>query len=462
MTDPLARYMNQPDPGHDDSARQSWGEDSASVTPSLGSPNPPAHTQSPSGPPPPGAGAFEQSQSYSGGPQYDDFAPSMPAHSLPAQQMNYGQSQQHYAAAAPQSAPQVPSYQAPPQQDYRQGYQQGAQQVAVQQYTTATPVDAGRHRAAMEMASVVVAQSGKLTPERGWRRWLYVLTRVNLGLSPDEEYERKLHEAIRKIVTAPPGTAEGFYLAVLSLKGGVGKTVLTMLLGSIFAIVRGTAALAVDADPDAGNLIDRARKQTEKTIKQLVASAEDLSGAIAVREMTNQNEANLEVLAGDDYVDAQQPFGADDWNTVKEVVQKYYSIVLADCGLGLHTDANRAVLNSAWSVVILCDACVDSAKAAAITVDWLREHGYKDLAARAVIVMNHTKKGKGSADLEDIKARLERQVGEGNVFEMPYDPHIETGGEIDIRLVSSTVRRRATEICAKLSEWFDKPRVVRG
>ncbi|MDO3331495.1 MinD/ParA family ATP-binding protein [Mycobacteroides abscessus] len=459
--DPLARYMNQP--GHDNSANQGWGEDDgASVMPSLGSPNPPAPVQDSSVVQQ--AGAAYEVQSPRVRNQYDDFAPSMPAHELPApQQSSYGQhTQQQYSVAPPQSAPQVPSYHAPQQQGY-QGYQQGAQPgVAVQQYAVATPVDAGRHRAAMEMASVVVAPSGKLAPERGWRRWLYVLTRINMGLSPDEVVERELHASIRKVVTAPPGTAEGFYLAVLSLKGGVGKTVLTMLLGSIFAIVRGTAALAVDADPDSGNLIDRARKQTEKTIKQLVASADDLSGAIAVREMTNQNEANLEVLAGDDYVDAPAPFSGDDWRTIKEVVQKYYSVVLADCGLGLHTDANRAVLDSAWAAVILCDACVDSAKAAAITVDWLRENGYKDLAARAVIVMNHTKRGKSSADLEDIKARLERQVGEGNVFEMPFDPHIETGGEVDIRLVSSTVRRRATEICAKLSEWFDKPRLVRG
>lgn len=454
MTDPLAQYMNQ-DPGRDESAHQGWSEDDgASVTPSLGAPHSTVPHQGPPAPQQQGPTAYE-AQSYGGRSQYDDFAPSMPAHQLPApQQSAYGRQQQHYSSTpTPQNAPQVPNYQAP---------QQGAQPVAVQQYAVAAPVDSGRHRAAMEMASVVVAQSGKLTPERGWRRWLYVATRINMGLSPDEIEERKLHEAIRKVVTPPPGTAEGFYLAVLSLKGGVGKTVLTMLLGSIFAIIRGTAALAVDADPDSGNLIDRARKQTEKTIKQLVASADDLSGAIAVREMTSQNDANLEVLAGDDYVDAPEPFSGDDWRTIKEVVHKYYSIVVADCGLGLHTDANRAVLNSAWSVVILCDACVDSAKAAAITVDWLREHGYRDLAARAVIVMNHTKPGKGSADLEDIKARLERQVGEGNVFEMPYDKHIETGGEIDIRLVSSTVRRRATEICAKLSEWFDKPRLVRG
>ncbi|MCV7137701.1 MinD/ParA family ATP-binding protein [Mycolicibacterium fortuitum] len=453
MSDPLARYINQPEPGHrnEESATGGRHDEDGPVAPSLG-PAQSAQHQAP-----------HQQQSHAGQPSFGDqpeFNPPVP-HTGPPRPERYGQ----YAAAPPQYAPQVAAH---AQQGYQQQYHEHQQQQphfdpeSTAQFYNGRPVDPlqQRHRAAMEMSSVVVRPSGKLRPEKGWRRWLYLLTRINMGLSPDEVYERELFESIRKVVTPPRGTAEGFYVAVLSLKGGVGKTTLTMLLGSVFAIVRGAAALAVDADPDAGNLITRARKQTEKTVAQLVASADQLSGAIAVREMTNQNEANLEVLAGEDYVDAQRPFSADDWRTVKEVVHKYYSIVLADCGTGLHTDAARAVLDSAWAVVLLCDACVDSARAAALAVDWLRGHGYMDLAGRVVIVVDHTKPGKSPANLEEIKAKLAAQVGEDRVFEMPFDSHIETGGEIDIRLISPEVRRRATEICARLSEWFDKPRRV--
>lgn len=451
MSDPLARYINHPESGHrneEPATGSRHDEDGGPVAPSLGPPAPQNPQQQ----------ASYQQQRDSGQPaEQPEFNPPAPHTGPPRQDFRYGQQQY---AAPPQYAPQVAPH-APPQ-GYQPQHQQRFDPESTAQFYNARPADPlqQRHRAAMEMSSVVVRPSGKLPPGKGWRRWLYLLTRINMGLSPDEKYERELFESIRRVVTPPRGTAEGFYLAVLSLKGGVGKTTLTMLLGSVFAMVRGTAALAVDADPDAGNLITRARKQTEKTVAQLVASAGELSGANAVREMTNQNEANLEVLAGDDYVDAQQPFGADDWRTVKEVVQKYYSIVLADCGLGLHTDVAGAVLKSAWAVVILCDACVDSARAAAIAVDWLREHGYMDLAGRVVIVVNHTKPGKSPANLEEIKAKLAEQVGEDRVFELPFDSHIEAGGEIDIRLISPEVRRRATEICAKLSDWFDKPRRV--
>jgi len=41
---------------------------------------------------------------------------------------------------------------------------------------------------------------------------------------------------------------------VMSRKGGVGKTTMTLALGSTFASLRGDRVIAVDANPDAGNL----------------------------------------------------------------------------------------------------------------------------------------------------------------------------------------------------------------
>ena len=43
----------------------------------------------------------------------------------------------------------------------------------------------------------------------------------------------------------------------MSRKGGVGKTTMTLALGSTFATLRGDRVIAVDANPDAGNLAHR-------------------------------------------------------------------------------------------------------------------------------------------------------------------------------------------------------------
>ena len=57
--------------------------------------------------------------------------------------------------------------------------------------------------------------------------------------------------------------ADGYHrVAVLSLKGGVGKTTVTVGLGATLASLRGDRVIAVDANPDRGTLSDKVRVQT--------------------------------------------------------------------------------------------------------------------------------------------------------------------------------------------------------
>ena len=100
----------------------------------------------------------------------------------------------------------------------------------------------------------------KMPSQRGWRHLLYMLTRINLGLSPDELYEMDLNTRIRR------NARDSYQIGVFGLKGGVGKTAVTVALGSALSKVRGDRILAVDADPDGGNLADRAGRQSAATV----------------------------------------------------------------------------------------------------------------------------------------------------------------------------------------------------
>lgn len=346
------------------------------------------------------------------------------------------------------SAPQVQMPNPPAQQTYQ--YQQ----------PRAVNASVVPSRAAESMSHVAVRAMAKLPPEKGWRRWLMLLTRINLGLSPDETYERELHAKIRKIVTDPHAAAANstYEVAVMSLKGGVGKTAITVLLGSVLAKVRANPVLAIDANPDSGNLVDRSRKESEHSLAQLVAAGRELNSYNSVRAHTSMNEANLEVLAAQDYVDAKREFSGADWQTTTAIVSPYYPILIADCGTGLFGSAAQAILESVWGLVIVADTSIDGAKKAGETLDWIRAKGHPGLIARAVVVINHTKRGRESADIDEVKAQFAKVVGEDRVFEMPFDPHIDQGTEINLRLVNRTVLRRITEVAARLSDNFDKPR----
>src|SRR5262245_11301090 len=75
-----------------------------------------------------------------------------------------------------------------------------------------------------------------------WRDLFWRISRMDFGPGKGSAYERELRDHIR----TPVGSA--FPIAVLNLKGGVGKTAVVEALGSTFADVRNDRVIAVDID----------------------------------------------------------------------------------------------------------------------------------------------------------------------------------------------------------------------
>ena len=275
----------------------------------------------------------------------------------------------------------------------------------------------GNHRAIDALSHVGVRSAVKMPSQRGWRHWLYMMTRINLGLSPDEMYEMDLHARIRR------NARDSYQIGVFGLKGGVGKTAVTVALGSALSTVRGDRILAIDADPDGGNLADRAGRQSAATIADLLSDKE-LHRYNDIRAYTSMNGSNLEVLSSEEYSAARREFNDEDWQGATDIVSRYYNLVLADCGAGLFQPAARGVLSSVSGLVIVASASIDGARQAAITMDWLRQNGYQDLLGRSCVVINHVVSGKPNIDVEDLVEQFERHVAPGRVIVPPWDKHI--------------------------------------
>jgi MinD-like ATPase involved in chromosome partitioning or flagellar assembly len=307
----------------------------------------------------------------------------------------------------------------------------------------------GNHRAIDALSHVGVKSAVKMPSQRGWRHILYMLTRINLGLSPDELYEMDLHARIRR------NARDSYQIGVFGLKGGVGKTAVTVALGSALSKVRGDRILAIDADPDGGNLADRAGRQSAATVADLLADKE-LNRYNDIRAYTSMNSSNLEVLSGEDYSGARREFNDEDWKGATNVVSRYYNLVLADCGAGLFQPAARAVLSTVSGMVIVASASIDGARQAAITMDWLRQNGFQDLLSRSCVVINHVTPGKPNIDVADLVQQFERHVPPGRVIVLPWDKHIAAGTEIQLDLLDKEFQRRITELAAALSDDFDR------
>jgi MinD-like ATPase involved in chromosome partitioning or flagellar assembly len=352
------------------------------------------------------------------------------------------------------SAPQARSASTPaPSQQYAEVQAENrAAWTAAQAAAQPAPTSAatmGNHRAIDALSHVGVRSAVKMPSQRGWRHLIYMLTRINLGLSPDEIYEMDLHARIRR------NARDSYQIGVFGLKGGVGKTAVTVALGSSLSKIRGDRILAVDADPDGGNLADRAGRQSAATVADLLSDKE-LTRYNDIRAYTSMNGSNLEVLSSEEYSGARREFNDDDWKGAVGIVSRYYNLVLADCGAGLFQPASRGVLSTVSGLVIVASASIDGARQAAVTMDWLRQNGYQDLLGRSCVVINHVVPGKPNIDVEDLVQQFERHVPAGRVIVLPWDKHIAAGTEIQLGLLGQEFRRRVTELAAALSDDFDR------
>lgn len=305
-------------------------------------------------------------------------------------------------------------------------------------------------RAIDNFAHVGVRSAVKMHSRRGWRRLLYRTTRINVGLSRDELYELDLFARVRR------NARESYQIGVFGLKGGVGKTAVTVALGSVLSQVRGDRILAIDADPAGGNLADRVGRQSAATVADLL-SAKDLSRYTDVRAFTSMNESKLEVLAGAEYSSSPRAFNDTDWIASTGIVSQHYNVVLADCAADMFTPAARGVLETVCSGVIVANATIDGARQAAVTLDWLRQNGRQDLLSRSCVLVNHVGSAKPNVDIGDLVHQFQKHVAPGRVFVLPWDKHIAAGTDIHLDLLRPKFRRRILELAAALSEDFETP-----
>jgi MinD-like ATPase involved in chromosome partitioning or flagellar assembly len=324
--------------------------------------------------------------------------------------------------------------------------------VAAQPGSASAPVtDYQRAQAATSHIGVKPAKKSatKVISRRGWRRWIHKLTRINVGLSRDEKYELDLRHRIRR---SPRGS---YQIAILGLKGGAGKTTVTVALGSALTQVRRNRVLAFDADASCGNLADRAGHQSGATIADLLADR-DLTYYNDIRAHTSANAVNLEVLRAEDFSTARRVFSEADWRYAADAVSRFYNLVLADCGASLFDPVTRGVLSTASAVVIVTSASIDGARQAAVAIDWLRNNGHQDRLARACVVINNVSPGETNIAIAELVRQFGQYVQPGRVIVLPWDKHIAAGTEIQLSHLGPTYTRKILELAAALSDDFDR------
>jgi MinD-like ATPase involved in chromosome partitioning or flagellar assembly len=277
---------------------------------------------------------------------------------------------------------------------------------------------------------------------------LYVLSGqlINLGESPRAARYHDLVAAVNRPL-------RGCYrIAMVSLKGGVGKTTITATLGATFASIRGDRVVAVDASPDRGTLNQKVPLETASSVRQLLHDAKAVERYSDMRRYTSQGPSGLEVLASESDPAISDAFNADDYTRAMDILERFYGLVLTDCGTGLLHSAMSSVLAKSDVLVVVSSGSIDGARSASATLDWLDAHGHEDLVRNSVAVINAVRPRTGKVDMQKVVDHFARRCRAVRL--VPFDPHLEEGTEISLDRLRRPTREALTELAAVVADGF--------
>ncbi|MFV0496433.1 MinD/ParA family ATP-binding protein [Mycobacterium sp.] len=304
------------------------------------------------------------------------------------------------------------------------------------------------HAGYPELSADALLRPVKPPPSEGWRRVLYGLSGqlINLGESPRATRHNNLVAQINRPLS-------GCYrIAVLSLKGGVGKTTITATLGSTLAAIRGDRVVAVDANPDRGTLREKVTPGTAATVRDLLRDAGSIERYSDVRRYVSQNSSGLEVLASDSDPSVSEAFDGDDYTRALGILDRFYGLVLTDCGTGLLHSAMPAVLAKADVLIVVAAGSIDGAHSASATLDWLQAHGHEGLVRDSIAVINAVRSNSGKVDLHKVVDHFAQRCRRVQV--VPFDPHLEEGGVISLDRLKRETREAVVELAAAVADGF--------
>ena len=364
-------------------------------------------------------------------------------------------------AAGPRTGPQAAARPAQPAAASQWGARPAAAQPAAvtrtpavrpQRDWTPSPAGGSARTSTFQPGSAVlrvedVAQPRKMPPEMGWRKTVYVGSGklVNLGAGPAE---LELRANIDAITANIPGN---YTIAVVSMKGGVGKTRVTAGLGTVYANYRTEPVISLDANPTYGNLGRLVDPSATATVREFMSDDQVTTYPMA-RSYTGKNRQGLEVLPGNQNVANPMVLTDDLFNAVIARARQFYQLALIDCGPHIEHRVMRSVLSQADALVIVGTMGFDGAAAAETTLDWLDARNSHELLRRSVVVLNDVHDNADSEFLSTVEKSLAPRVGA--VKTIPFDKHLRDSHTLDFTALQKRTRLAFIDLAAWLAKGF--------
>jgi MinD-like ATPase involved in chromosome partitioning or flagellar assembly len=222
---------------------------------------------------------------------------------------------------------------------------------------------------------------------------------------------------VERLLLDQPGPTRPNLIALISPKGGVGKTTSTFLTGNLLASHLKLRAIAVDANPDFGTLgrLSGEHTRSSSSLAELLGDTDKLSTAAELRPYVSRLPSGLHLLAAPADARLAASLGPDRYGELAAFLSCFYDVVLLDLGTGVAGPLARFAIERADQVVLVTTPEWITAN---VVLDAL-EHLQHD---RTTVVVNKAKAGSGP-ELNAVDERFRQQRLHRSIT-IPYDERL--------------------------------------
>jgi putative peptide zinc metalloprotease protein len=172
-----------------------------------------------------------------------------------------------------------------------------------------------------------------------------------LLVSQAEREEADLERRLR----AQPGVTRPNTVALISPKGGVGKTTSTFVVGNLLAAQLKLRTIAVDANPDFGTLARLAPddRRSERSLADLLEDVDRLKTAAELAPYVSRLPTGLHVLGAPPDAELTASLGPERYGELAAFLSTFYEVVLLDLGTGVAGPLARFAIERADQIVLV-------------------------------------------------------------------------------------------------------------
>jgi MinD-like ATPase involved in chromosome partitioning or flagellar assembly len=242
-------------------------------------------------------------------------------------------------------------------------------------------------------------------------RWRRRVQRLLVSNGEREEAE------LERLLGGQPPVTRANVVAVISPKGGVGKTTSAFVIGGLLADRLRLRVIAVDANPDFGTLAALApsRLRCQRSLADLLTDIERIETAAQLRSYVSALPSGLHLLGAPADAEVGARLGPDAYGELVALLGTFYDIVLLDLGTGVAGPLAQSAIGRADHVVLVTTPEAVASSAVLTALQHL-QHERTTVAANKF----HARR---AADLRELERRLrERRLH--RPIAIPYDDQL--------------------------------------